>query len=207
MHLKCTSVAFPDELGVHTSGELIEKYRLALLLLSVRDNWPSTAPGTSTAFIDRENTAGVEIRHHPKDEETIFSLTFSSGTAGRIKCLITNERGAEETIANFYSLFNFRSDDSFLVFLPLSSFQQRLMIYAGFYYGFDLLLVSPGQALKAFKELKPTLVLAPPLLYESIHTQFKNAVRHLSPAKRTMLRGLSGLGSIPVGPAFLTAGR
>ena len=27
MHLKCTSVAFPDEFGVHTSGELIEKYQ------------------------------------------------------------------------------------------------------------------------------------------------------------------------------------
>ncbi len=203
MHLKCTSVAFPDEFGVHSSGELIEKYRLALLLLSVRDNWPSTAPGNSTAYIDQENPAEVEIRRHAPatDEEPIFSLTFSSGTVGRIKCLITNERGAEETIANFYRLFDFRSNDSFLVFLPLSSFQQRLMIYAGFYYGFDLLLVSPAQALKAFKELKPTLVLAPPLLYESIHTQFKNAVRNLSPAKRAMLRGLSGLGtSIPIGP-------
>lgn len=202
MHLKCTSVAFPDEFGVHASGELIEKYRLAVLLLSVRDNWPATTPGNSTAYIDQEN-ADVEIRRHTPatDEEPIFSLTFSSGTAGRIKCLITNERGAEETIANFYRLFDFRSEDSFLVFLPLSSFQQRLMVYAGFYYGFDLLLVSPTQALKAFKELKPTLVLAPPLLYESIHTQFKNAVRNLSRGKRAMLRGLSGAGSaIPLNP-------
>lgn len=201
MHLKCTSVAFPDEFGVHSSGELIEKYRLALLLLSVRDNWPTTAPGSATAFIDRENPE-VDIRRYAPatDEEPIFSLTFSSGTAGRIKCLITHERGAEETIASFYNLFDFRSTDSFLVFLPLSSFQQRLMIYAGFYYGFDLLLVSPQQALKAFKELKPTLVLAPPLLYESIHTQFKNAVRNLSPVQRTMLRGLRLGSSIPVGP-------
>ena len=203
MHLKCTSVAFPDEFGVHTSGELIEKYQLALLLLSVRDNWPATAPGTATAFIDREDPSDVEIRRHAlatTDEEPIFSLTFSSGTAGRIKGLITNERGAEDTIENFYRLFDFRSDDSFLVFLPLSSFQQRLMVYAGFYYGFDLLLVTPTQALKAFKDLKPTLVLAPPLLYESIHTQFKNAVRNLPPAKRAMLRGLSLGSSVPLGP-------
>lgn len=201
-HLQCTSVAFPDEFGVHTSEELIEKYKLALLLLSRRDNWSATAFRTSTVFIEDQNTSGVEIRRHApatKDEAPIFSLTFSSGTAGRIKCLITNQRGAEETITNFYGLFDFRSDDSFLVFLPLSSFQQRLMVYAGFYYGFNLLVVNPTQALKAFKELKPTLVLAPPLLYESIHTQFKNAVRNLSFAKRTMLGTISGVGkAIPL---------
>src|ERR1700752_2424403 len=30
IHLQCTSVVFPDEFGVHTSEELIEKYKLAL---------------------------------------------------------------------------------------------------------------------------------------------------------------------------------
>jgi acyl transferase domain-containing protein/long-subunit acyl-CoA synthetase (AMP-forming) len=204
-HLKCTSVAFPDEFGVHTSEELIEKYRLALLLLSRRDNWSATAPRTSTAYIEDENPSGIEVRHYEpaiKEEEPIFSLTFSSGTAGRIKCLITNQRGAEETINSFYNLFDFRSDDSFLVFLPLSSFQQRLMVYAGFYFGFNLLVVSPTSALKAFKELKPTLVLAPPLLYESIHTQFKNAVRNLSFTKRAMLGAIGGVGTAISPPAL-----
>ncbi len=198
MHLKCTSVPFPDEFGVHTSGELIEKYKLALLLLSRRDNWSATTFGNATAYIEDANASNIEVRRHApatSDEDSIFSLMFSSGTAGRIKCLIANQRGAEETVANFYHLFDFRSDDSFLVFLPLSSFQQRLMVYAGFYYGFNLLLVNPAQALKAFKELKPTLVLAPPLLYESIHTQFKNAVRNLSFTRRTMLRSISGIGT------------
>lgn len=198
MRLKCTSVAFPEEFGTKTSDELIEGYQLGLLLLSRRDHWPATAPGKWTAYIDDENPPDTEVCRHlllNEDAEPVFSLTFSSGTAGRIKCLVTNERGAEETIANFYRLFDFKSDDSFLVFLPLSSFQQRLMLYAGFYYGFNLLLVNPAQVLKAFKDLKPTLCLAPPLLYESIHTQFKNAVRSLSPAQRLMLRWLSKLGN------------
>jgi len=202
MRLKCTSVAFPEELGTKTSDELIEKYQLSLLLLSRRDHWPRTAAGKWTAYIDDENPPDTKIRpgELPSHEQgSIFSLTFSSGTAGKIKCLITHQRGAQETIANFYSLFDFRSDDSFLVFLPLSSLQQRLMLYAGFYYGFNLLLVDPPQVLKAFKDLKPTLCLAPPLLYESIHRQFKNAVRSLNPARRFMLHSLSKLGSsIPI---------
>lgn len=197
-NLKCTSVAFPEEFNLRTSSELIDEYKLALLLISRRDNWPAITPGKSTVYIEDQNTSGVEISRQ-SEQKQIFSLTFSSGTAGRIKCLVTNQRGAEDTIASFYRLFDFNSDDSFLVFLPLSSFQQRLMVYAGFYYGFNLLLVNPTQALKAFTELKPTLVLAPPLLYESIHKQFKNAVRSLSFSKRTMLRVISGAAAaIPV---------
>lgn len=200
--LKCTSVAFPEEFSLQTSSELIEKYELGLLLLSRRDKWPSIVAGSSTAYIDDDNPGGIHARRQsPNGDEPIFSLTFSSGTAGRIKCLVTSQRGAEDTIASFYRLFDFRSDDSFLVFLPLSSFQQRLMVYAGFYYGFNLLLVSPTQALKAFAELKPTLVLAPPLLYESIHKKFKNAVRNLSFAKRAMLQVVGGFGAaIPFAP-------
>ena len=199
--LKSTSVAFPEEFSTQTSSELIEKYELGLLLLSRRDKWPALIPGSSTAYIDDENPGGIHARSRPREEESVFSLTFSSGTAGRIKCLVTSQRGAEDTIASFYRLFDFRSEDSFLVFLPLSSFQQRLMVYAGFYYGFNLLLVNPTQALKAFAELKPTLVLAPPLLYESIHKKFKNAVRNLSFAKRALLRVAGGLGAaIPVAP-------
>ncbi|HYW73049.1 MAG TPA: beta-ketoacyl synthase N-terminal-like domain-containing protein, partial [Pyrinomonadaceae bacterium] len=202
MRVECTSVAFPEEFGSKTSDELIEKYQLSLLLLSQRDHWLRTGPGKWTAYIDDENPVDLKVRPcelQVDDQAPIFSLTFSSGTAGKIKCLVTKQPGAEETIANFYRLFDFRSDDRFLVFLPLSSFQQRLMLYAGFYYGFNLLLVDPPQVLKAFKDFKPTLCLAPPLLYESIHRQFKNAVRGLSPTRRLMLRSLSTLASaIPI---------
>jgi long-subunit acyl-CoA synthetase (AMP-forming) len=130
------------------------------------------------------------------DDEFVPSYTFSSGTSGKIKCLITSRRGAEETIASFYRAFDINSADSFLVFLPLSSFQQRLMLYAGFYYGFDLLLVSPSQVFAAFKELKPTLCLAPPLLYETVHSQFNKAVRGLPFTKRTMLSVFGGLAQV-----------
>ena len=60
-HLKCTSVAFPEEFNLHTSSELIEKYNLALLLLSRRDKWPAITPGSSTVYIEDENPTGVEV--------------------------------------------------------------------------------------------------------------------------------------------------
>jgi long-subunit acyl-CoA synthetase (AMP-forming) len=204
LQLKCTSVAFPDEFGSKSSGELVEAYDLGLLLLLKRDQWPAVKPGPWTAYMDAENPPGMRARPVAApgaSGEFIPSLTFSSGTSGKIKCLVTNLRGAEETIANFYRLFNIGSGDSFLVFLPLSSFQQRLMIYAGLYYGFDLLLVNPSQVFSAFKDFRPTLCLAPPLLYETIHARFTKAVRGLPAPKRLMLRGLSSLADfVPLPP-------
>jgi long-subunit acyl-CoA synthetase (AMP-forming)/acyl carrier protein len=203
-NLGCTSVAFPDEFGQRTSLELIEKYGLALLLISKRDHWPNISANQWTIYLEADNSQHVRV--HPDawrapDGEFIPTLTFSSGTSGRIKCLITNQRGAEETIAGFYKLFEITGEDSFLVFLPLSSFQQRLMIYAGFFYGFDIQLVSPTQVLAAFKEMRPTLCLAPPLLYETVHAKFNKAVQGLSPSRRLMLRAMSTLAEyMPLAP-------
>jgi long-chain acyl-CoA synthetase len=201
VELRCPTFAFPEEFGARASRELIERYDLALLLLLKRDKWPATTAGEWTAYMDAEAPPGFEARASAAvsgggDDEFVPSYTFSSGTSGKIKCLITNRRGAEETIASFYRAFDINSADSFLVFLPLSSFQQRLMLYAGFYYGFDLLLVNPSQVFAAFKELKPTLCLAPPLLYETVHSQFNKAVRGLPFTKRAMLGVFGGMARV-----------
>jgi long-chain acyl-CoA synthetase len=205
LELGCTSVAFPEEFGGRSARELIEKYGLGLLLVSRKDNWPNLAPDPWTVYMDADNPPHVSVHPAaPRDAggESVPSLTFSSGTSGRIKCLITNRRGAEQTVESFYRRFDINGDDSFLVFLPLSSFQQRLMVYAGFFYGFDLLLASPQQVLAAFREMRPTLCLAPPLLYETIHAQFDKAVSNLGAARRLMLRVLSALAQVvPVAAA------
>lgn len=205
LHLKVTSVAFPDEFGSKSSDELVEKYQLALLLVSQRDHWPATRPNEFTAYLDADNPPDFKVNARATTDATgdfIPSLTFSSGTAGKIKCLVTNLRGAEDTIQNFYELFDINGADSFLVFLPLSSFQQRLMIYAGFFYGFDILLVGPAQVFAAFKELRPTLCLAPPLLYETIHAQFNKAVRGLSLSRRAAFHLLSTLARVNLPPSL-----
>lgn len=204
LQLKCTSVAFPEEFGSRSSGDLVKTYDLCLLLLLKRDHWPGVGADEWTAYMDAENPPRTKARAAGVSHtgaEFVPSLTFSSGTSGKIKCLVTNLRGAEETIKNFYRLFGIGGQDSFLVFLPLSSFQQRLMIYAGLFYGFDLLLVTPSQVFAAFKDLRPTLCLAPPLLYETIHARFTKAVRSLGARKQIMLRGLSALAGVVPLPA------
>ncbi|HEX8089319.1 MAG TPA: beta-ketoacyl synthase N-terminal-like domain-containing protein, partial [Blastocatellia bacterium] len=62
------------------------------------------------------------------------------------------------------------------------------------------LLIKPSQLFSAFKEMRPTLCLAPPLLYETIHSRFDSAIRDLSLPRRLVFRTLSSLAEyVPVG--------
>jgi amino acid adenylation domain-containing protein len=195
IHMECISVSLPEEFANRSTDEMLERYELNLLLLSKRDVWPNLSIGSSVAYIDADELQVTRLRNvvsriDQPTEDRVLSLTFSSGTSGKIKCLIVSREGTESTVSKFVTPFNIGHDDSLIVFLPLSSFQQRMMLYAAFHYRFDLILVKPSQLFTAFKELKPTLCLAPPLLYETIHNQFTNAVRDLAPARRLMLKSL-----------------
>lgn len=199
LELKCTSVIFPEEFGSKTSRQLIEDYTLNILLLSEKDAWPTLAPGEWTAYMDAESPAcsrAREVAPSISDGEFVSAITFSSGSSGKIKGMIINPPGAEDDIAQFYRLFDIGNGDGLLVFLPLSSFQQRLMIYAGFYYGFNLYLVKPAKLFAAFKDFRPTLCLAPPLLYENIHNQYMKAVNGMGPARRRMVSALTKLARV-----------
>jgi amino acid adenylation domain-containing protein len=199
LELKCTSLAFPEEFGNKTSQQLIEDYRLNILLLSEKDVWPRLAAGEWTGYMDAESPASRRAREvvpSVSNGEYTPAITFSSGSSGKIKGMIINPHGAEDDISQFYRLFDIDSGDGLLIFLPLSSFQQRLMVYAGFYYGFDLYLVKPAQLFAAFKDFSPTLCLAPPLLYENIHNQFMKAVNGMSPTHRRVVGALTTLARI-----------
>jgi len=196
LDLECTSVCFAEEFGNESTGELIENFGLSLLLLLKSDTWPKASAGEWTAFMDVENGPETRARNYkapPLADDFVLSLVFSSGTTGKLKCLIVNYRGVEDTISSFQNLFPTRSDDSILIFLHLSGIQQHFMLYGGLLYGTDIQLIKPPRLFLALKELKPTLCVGPPLLYETIHNQFKNAVKNLRGPSRLGFHILSGL--------------
>lgn len=196
LELRCTLVAFPEEFGSGFAAELADKYGLSLLLISKRDNWRDIAAAGWVAYLDAENPPGIKVREavqQPIDGEFVPALIFSSGTSGKIKCLITSKRGIESTIDSFVTHFDIDGNDSFLVFLPLSHNQQRAIVYAGLFHGFDLLLVNPSQVFSALKDMRPTLFVAPPLFYETIHNRFNEAVAKLGLIKSFIFRASNAL--------------
>ncbi len=95
------------------------------------------------------------------------AIIFSSGTSGKIKKLLVNRPGIIYNSNAFFSTFNHEPDDLFLIFLPLSNYQQKLLIYGCILSGINFCLTDIDNVLGALKSVKPTIFLAPPIFYET----------------------------------------
>ena len=189
LQMRCVTVCFPLEEFAHTRLEnLAEKYRLHLLLISKAERSRRQDSSEWVAVLDGENERKVTSRRAFDDEieldrdgfplsPDVLTLIFSSGTSGKLKCLKIGKRGAEEWIAACGRSFSFSGDDRMIIALPFSNHQQRMLMYTAIWYGFNLLLVEPAQLFRAFKEMQPTLIAGPPMLYEDIENRFRTLSR------------------------------
>lgn len=176
IELRATSIAFTDDFAQAPVGDLFEKYSLSLLLTD-RNSCPKdeTIPHPIIFIDDPDDnfTGAIAARELAVDENfTTPALIFSSGSAGGLKGLVLNRFGIEASVDAFARVVGPRPDDLFLLFLPMSNYQQRMMYYAAFWYGFDLIVTDPTQLFRALKHLHPTILIAPPALYEGIETQY-----------------------------------
>lgn len=200
IELRVVSVAFSDDFKGSNAGELCDKYMLSLLLHTRVPGWAVVPEGAPTALLDAENPeVRVADRRHEADDEQFLrmGLIFSSGSAGGVKGIVLDRRGVEGSLDSFVQGVTPRRDDCLLLFLPMSNFQQRMMYYGALWYGFDLIISEPQQIFRALKELRPTMLVAPPAFYEAFETRISN----LSGWKRSLLHGAGALTSMLPGRA------
>lgn len=176
LELRALSVAFTDDFASFTADQLLDKYSLSLLLVSASDKHHRNGKHAGAiVYLDAENS-GIEIIERgyadPDWEFENTGLVFSSGSSGKLKGLKLSRKGIEASVDAFTQLANPRSDDCLLLFLPISNFQQRLMYYSALWYGFDLIVTDPNRLFRALKDLHPTILIAPPMLYEAFENRF-----------------------------------
>jgi long-chain acyl-CoA synthetase len=178
LELRALSVAFTDDFNGMSADEVIDRYSLSLLLVPFSEKKHKTArQSAAIAFLDAENNdiQAIGRARPPADWEfETTGLVFSSGSSGRLKGLKLSRKGIEASVDAFTKLANPRFDDCLLLFLPISNFQQRLMYYSALWYGFDLIVTDPNRLFRALKDLHPTILIAPPMLYEAFETRFYN---------------------------------
>ena len=90
--------------------------------------------------------------------------------------------------------------DRLLLFLPMSNFQQRNMCYAALWYDFDIIITDYTQLFAAMTALDPTILIAPPVLYQMIHAESEKYPRW----KKALW---TALGSAALAAAFGRAAR
>ena len=167
--LKAIAVPFTDDFAGAIGPELVEKYNIALLLLSRSVKHAFGPADRHIAFIDGENDEVRAIDRLPYgdgDDEDVLCLAFSSGSAGGLKGLVISRRGAELTLPPVVKVVATRHDDRLLLFLPMSNFQQRMMYYAAIWYDFEIAVTDFPQLYPAMKILEPTILIAPPIFYQ-----------------------------------------
>ena len=170
------SVPFPDDFAGQVNDELLARYDVALLLTSKSHakDFPQKPP--HIAFIDADNDGVRALDRMPKpeaDSADQHSLVFSSGSAGGLKGLVISRKGVEDTLASVMEALGIRPGERLLLFLPMSNFQQRNMYYGALWYDFDLIITDYTQLFAAMKVLQPTLLIAPPVLYQMIQGEFE----------------------------------
>lgn len=206
LRLGCVTVCIPPtEFANVSTDEMAEQYRLNLLFMSAKER--SRRPESfdwivgleqiddpAVAALRKVNSSAERNGHERSLEPGVMSLAFSSGTAGKLKCLQISKQGTEEWLRAFGHNYAFKPDDRMLVILPLCNFQQRLMVYTAICFGFNLLLADPAQMFRALKEMQPTILIGPPAFYEVAENRFRN----LPPRKRFLLSSVASIiGLIP----------
>jgi long-chain acyl-CoA synthetase len=176
IELGAISVPLTDDFAGKVDQELLDKYGIALLLISKSQARLFPQKPAHVAFIDAANEGVHALARQPSgdpDESDQHSMVFSSGSAGGLKGLLISRKGVEDMLPPVIEAIGIGPDDRLLLFLPMSNFQQRNMCYAALWYDFDIIITDYTQLFAAMPALNPTLLIAPPVLYQMMHAEYE----------------------------------
>ena len=176
IELRAISMPFTDDFTGQINQALLDKYNVALLLISKRDARLFPQKPAHVAFLDTDNIGVRALERSPSQDADIadqHSLVFSSGSAGGLKGLVISRKGVEDTLPPVYEVLSIGPGDRLLLFLPMSNFQQRNMCYAALWYDFDVIITDYTQLFAAMQTLNPTALVGPPVLFQMLHAEHR----------------------------------
>ena len=117
--------------------------------------------------------------------DDIATLIYTSGTTGEPKGAMLSHGNITSNCVAVQALIPFRSDDVSLSFLPLSHILERMFDYLMFHVGVSIAYVeSIDTIIQNIGEIRPTIVVSVPRIYEKIYARVLEAAMGGSPVKR-----------------------
>lgn len=175
------AVPIPDFKG-QTNADIAERYGLVAMFAAKpeRDAEPYVVPLESLLQLPAVTvrTPSHQPRaRYPRTGPEYYSLAFSSGTAGRVKCLLMSWPGTRKLIEATSEAYPLTPDDRIMIALPLATYQQRYLCYLAIYNQCEIVLTTVARYLAALTTARPTFLLGPPNFYEFALTRFHNEPR------------------------------
>lgn len=122
----------------------------------------------------------------PKD---LITIIYTSGTTGVPKgVMLTQENILYDTEYGVKKMGGLKQDNTFLSFLPLSHVLERTAgYYAAFVYGNHIAFAEDVKmVMENMTEVKPTVMVSVPRLFEKIHSRIYENVHQMSTVRRKL---------------------
>jgi len=173
--LGAISIAFTDDFRHDISPALLDRHAIDLFLTTKANAGLFPTDFRHIGFIDADNDDLRRVRRGPPpaqgDARDQLTWVFSSGSSGGLKGLVISAKGVMSTLPPIMEAAGLSRGDCLLLFLPMSNFQQRYLCYGALIYDFDIALTDFTQLFAAIEKLDPTVLLAPPVLYQMFHAE------------------------------------
>jgi len=125
--------------------------------------------------------------------DDLATIIYTSGTTGTPKGVMLTHGNMASNLACSLSEFGVSSGDVSISFLPLSHVTARHVDFAMLYHGVTLAYVPAVEQLpQALLEVRPSIFVGVPRVYEKIHTQVE--IKTKSAVKRLVYEGALNLG-------------
>ena len=109
--------------------------------------------------------------------DDVATIIYTSGTTGTPKGVVLTHNNIYTNVVaqNWMRAEDIESDEATVSFLPLSHVFQRMVDYCVYWLGFSIAYSTIDQAVVALGEVKPTIVVAVPRVYEKVYEKVLTA--------------------------------
>ena len=125
-----------------------------------------------------------ELAVNEVKNDDVATIIYTSGTTGRPKGVVHTHMQAFSEVSEAFPLLGVSSNDVTLTFLPFAHVLGRIEIWGHALLGFTMgFAVSIDRLKQDFREIRPTIIVAVPRIFEKIHAGIL-AQADISPLRR-----------------------
>ncbi len=196
------SVALPEYLSEEKVSALIQEKKISVILLDyrIKDKFRLLESYAKVFYINCPDKSMLNsFWQTPKDDaqeiclpQDEYGICFSSGTTENIKAINLKwpvkkvSKGYRKYTEPFIRSLWSRRNNTIIIYMPFSHFQQREFAYQALLLGVNIILSDPINCIKHIIVNKPNIMISVPAIYELLALRIDEQVKSLPAWKQQL---------------------